>query len=312
MTKNDVIVITGPTATGKSELGIRFAEMICGEIVSADSMQVYKHMNIGTAKPALEEMRAIPHHLIDFISPADDYSVALYVEDASKCIDNIISRKKRPIIVGGTGLYIDSLLKGRTFSARGDNELRKKLEDEFDDIGGKAMLKKLQAFDEASAAKLSANDKKRIVRAIEVFITSGKTISEHDIDTDSLPPKYNATIFALTFDKRDILYERINRRVDDMILKGLLNEVRELLEMGVSCSSTAMQAIGYKEMSAVINGKNDMEHAIEKMKMESRRYAKRQLTWLRRNKEINWITWVSEPDFCFGLRKLMELTYEKK
>jgi len=312
MISTGIIVITGPTATGKSELGVRLAEAIDGEIVSADSMQIYKYMDIGTAKPTKEEMRRVPHYLIDFIPPFENYSVARYVDDASKCIDDIASRGKIPVIAGGSGLYIDSLLRGREFSARGDDDLRKKLEDEYDDIGGEEMLARLREFDEISAGKLFANDKKRIVRAMETFTATGKTISQHDSETKSLPLKYNATVIALNFSQRTVLYDRINRRVDEMISKGLVNEVHSLLDMGVPRSSTAMQAIGYKEISATLDGNTDMGAAIEKIKMESRRYAKRQLTWLRRNTEVNWITWDTEPDFNNGVRMVTEILNETK
>jgi len=308
----ELIVITGPTATGKTLLGVKLAEALDSEVVSADSMQVYTHMDIGTAKPEKDEISNIPHHLISYISPFEDYSVARYVEDASNCIDKILSCGKTPVIVGGSGLYIDSLLKGQKFSARGNDDLRRTLEDEYDSIGGEAMLAKLQVFDEISAKKLYPNDKKRIVRAIEAFITTGKTISQHDLESRSQPPRYSALMVALTFYERSVLYERIDRRVDEMILKGFIKEVHSLLDMGVSRSSTALQAIGYKEFSAAILGEIDMETAVGQVKMESRRYAKRQLTWLRRNNEINWITWDKEPNFIAGVKVILEKLNEKK
>jgi len=300
-----VIVITGPTATGKTALGVRLAKSIGGEIVSADSMQVYRHMDIGTAKPSVDEMCGIPHHLVDFIPPSEDYSVARYVEDASKCIDDILVRKKQPILVGGSGLYIDSLLSGRTFSARGDEDLRKKLEDEFDYFGGEAMLKKLRDADADSAERLHVNDKKRIIRALEAFIATGKTISQHDIETKALPPRYESVKVALTFSDRAELYARIDHRVDEMISRGLEEEVRFLLKMGISRKSTSMQAIGYKEISAAVLGDSDMVSAVDKVKMESRRYAKRQLTWLRRDNEVRWLVWEGSPDFDRGVKVIM-------
>ena len=308
----ELIVITGPTATGKTGLGVKLAEAINGEVVSADSMQVYMHMDIGTAKPVKEEINNVPHHLIGYIPPFEDYSVARYVNDASTCIDRILSYGKKPIVVGGSGLYIDSLLKGQNFSARGNDDLRKKLEDEYDSIGGDAMLKKLQRFDEVSAKKLYANDKKRIVRAIEAFIVTGKTISQHDLDSRSQTPRYNALMVALTFYERSVLYDRINRRVDEMLTRGLVDEVNSLLNMGVSRNSTALQAIGYKEITAAVLGEIDIDTAIEQVKMESRRYAKRQLTWLRRNNNINWITWENEPNFITGVKMILEKLNEKK
>ena len=299
-----VIVITGPTGTGKSALGVQLAKQINGEIVSADSMQIYKFMDIGTAKPTNKEMDGIPHHMIDIIHPSEDYSVAKYINDASACIDDIIKRGKRPIIVGGTGLYIDSLLSGRNFSARGDDKLRSELEDKYDKIGSDAMMKKLHSVDPESAAKLKVNDKRRIVRALEIFITTGKTITQHDLESKAIPPRYDSTIFALTYSDRAKLYEKIEQRVDDMIFKGLKKEVESLLEMGISQKSTSMQAIGYKEFSAVITKNVDIDYAIDKIKMESRRYAKRQLTWLRRNNQISWITWEDTPDFSLGMHMI--------
>jgi len=302
----EIIIITGPTAAGKTELGVRLAKEIGGEIVSADSMQVYKNMDIGTAKPTKEAMHGISHHLIDFISPLDDYSVARYVSDAAECISDIIKRGKQPLLVGGTGLYIDSLVSGRTFLMRGNDQLRKELENEFDLAGGEAMLKKLHIVDSKSAAKLHSNDKKRIVRALESFITTGKTISQHDIETKALLPKYDVIKFALNFANREELYSRIDKRVDNMILNGLENEVITLMEMGVSGNNTSMQAIGYKEIYEAVNNGDNIQNAIEKIKMESRRYAKRQLTWLRRDKRVNWIVWDGLPDFDYGLKSVLE------
>jgi len=307
-----ILVITGPTATGKSALGVKLAQEIGGEIVSADSMQVYKYMDIGTAKPTVAERNGVPHYLIDFLPPWEDYSVASYVEDASKCIDDIFKRGKIPVLVGGTGFYIDSLLTGRVFSARGDDSLRKQLEDEFDNIGGDAMLEKLREIDADRALKLHSNDKKRIVRAIEAFMTTGISISRHDLESKSVPPRYESIKFALTFSDRKELYERINRRVDGMMLRGLVDEVKSLLQMGVSSESTSMQAIGYKEISAALRGDNDMAYAEEKIKMESRRYAKRQLTWLRRDDEVVWINRENSFDIDDTAQRIMEQIYEEK
>jgi len=294
--KKKLIVITGPTATGKSALGVQLAEQIDGEIVSADSMQVYKYMDIGTAKPTIEERDTVAHHLIDFIHPSEDYSVACYIRDASDCISDILLRGKQPILVGGSGLYIDSLLSGRNFSARGDAALRRELEYEYENIGGEAMLKRLGSFDPITAGKLHTNDKKRIVRALEAFLTTGKTISVHDAETKAIPPRYHAIKYALTFSDREKLYTRIDNRVDKMISLGLADEVRSLLKLGISSRCTSMQAIGYKELSAAITDGSDIDAAVEKIKMESRRYAKRQLTWLRRDDEVKWIVWDDAPD----------------
>ena len=300
-----IIVITGPTAAGKSALGAALAKAAGGEVVSADSMQVYRHMDIGTAKPTESEKLGVPHHMIDVAEPWENYSAARYIAEASDCADDIIRRGKLPVLVGGTGLYIDSLISGLEFSARGDAGLREGLGEEYDEIGGAAMLEKLRVFDPDSAAKIHANDKKRIVRAIEVFKTTGKTISEHDKATKTLPPRYNAVKYALTFADRNVLYARIDTRVGAMLDKGLEAEVRSLLGMGVPPGSTAMQAIGYKEMAEAIGGGRDMASAVSRIKQESRRYAKRQLTWLRRDADMNWITWENEPDVGPAVTSIM-------
>jgi len=300
-----VIVITGPTASGKTSLGIRLAQEIGGEIVSADSMQVYKHMDIGTSKPTEKEMLGIPHYMIDILSPQETCSVARYVEDATAHIGDIMGRGKQPILVGGSGLYIDSLLLGYGFLSQGNSDVREMLEADYDSLGGNAMLGKLREFDPESADRLSPNDKKRIVRAIEVYKTTGKTISAHNIESKIAPPRYESAKYALSFLNRADLYDRIDKRVDTMVANGLENEVRKLLEMKVDVNSTAMQAIGYKEMVVAINDNCSIDDAIEKIKMESRRYAKRQLTWLRRDERITWITWDNEPDFDLALNTIL-------
>ena len=305
--KPRIIVITGPTATGKTALGALLAKTANGEVVSADSMQIYKYMDIGTAKPTQDERLGVPHHMIDIVPPTEDYSVARYISDASRCIGDIVLRGKLPVLVGGTGLYIDSLLSGRIFSARGDETLRRELESQYDDIGGEAMLRILRGFDSESASRLHENDKKRIVRAIEVYNTSGKTISQHDRDTKALPPRYETLKVALTFSSRAVLYTRVDSRVDNMIENGLEDEVRRLLDMGVPPEATAMQAIGYKEMTGVILGGLGLDDAVEKIKMETRRYAKRQLTWLRRDTSLIWREWEKEPDIEGAARELKGL-----
>ena len=291
-----IIVITGPTATGKTALGTLLAKKANGEVVSADSMQIYKYMDIGTAKPSEEDMLGVPHHMIDIVPPWEDYSVSRYVSDAALCIDDMLRRGKLPVLVGGTGLYIDSLLAGNGFSARGDIGMRRELEGEYDDIGGEAMLLRLRAFDPRSADKLHANDKKRIVRAFEAYATTGQTIFQHDLDTKELPPRYGAAKFALTYSDRAELYRRIEKRVDTMFSRGLEGEARRLLEMGVRPDSTSMQAIGYKETIGAILGDYSMDDAISMIKTRSRHYAKRQLTWLRRDNSIKWFAWEGDPD----------------
>lgn len=293
-----VVVITGPTATGKTKLAVTLAKDFDGEIVSADSMQLYRRMDIGTAKVTPAEAEGIVHHMIDIAEPNESYSVSRYVEDAAKCVDDILSRGKLPIIAGGTNLYIDSLISGRDFADNeGDNALRGELDRQYDALGGEKMLETLRGFDPERAAKLHPADRRRIIRAIEVFKLTGKTITQHDLETRQRPPRYDAAVIALDFADRAKLYERIDRRVDLMVREGLCAEVEGLLAEGLSDECTAMQAIGYKEPAAYLRGEITKDEAIELIKRESRRYAKRQLTWLRRSKDIFWIRWGASPDF---------------
>lgn len=293
----DMIVITGPTATGKTALGVAVAKALNGEVIGADSMQLYKRMDIGTAKPTPSEMDGVPHHMVGIVEPEEDFSVSLYVEQATAIADDIIARGKVPIVVGGTGLYIDSLIAGRDFADnQSDDHLREMLEQQYDAYGGDAMRALLHSFDPERADRLHPGDKRRIVRAIEVFMLSGSTITDHDKETQERPKRYNALWFALDFEDRQDLYDRINLRVDRMEVLGLFEEVHDLLDSGLSDDSTAMQAIGYKEAAMAIRDKLTRQEAIELIKLRSRQYAKRQLTWLRRNKEINWIRWRKTPD----------------
>lgn len=299
----EIFVITGPTATGKTELAIRLAKSLDGEIVSADSMQVYKGMDIGTAKPTERDRQGVPHHMIDIVLPDEPYSVARYVSGAAECIEDILSRNKRPLLVGGTGLYIDSLISGRDFAGNvGEENLREDLGARYDALGGREMLRQLSCFDRQSSEKLHPNDKKRIVRAFEVYAITGETISAHNRRTQALEPRFSARTVALNFKYRGDLYSRIEQRVDSMVEQGLIDEVRTLLESGIDPKSTAMQAIGYKELAMALGGLISEEEAVDKMKQESRRYAKRQLSWLGRNKEIQWILWDSSPIFDVGER----------
>ena len=292
-----VVVITGPTATGKTKLAVALAHDFDGEIVSADSMQVYRRMDIGTAKVTPEETEGVPHHMIDIAEPDESFSAARFVEEAARCVDDILSRGKLPIIAGGTNLYIDSLIAGRDFADNeGDNALRHELDRQYDELGGEAMLERLRGFDPERAHKLHPADRRRIVRAIEVYKLTGKTITQHDLETRRRPPRYDAAMTALDFlDRRD-LYDRIDKRVDIMVRQGLFEEVRGLLDSGLSDGCTAMQAIGYKEPAAFFRGDITKDEAIELIKRESRRYAKRQLTWLRRNDAIFWIRHGKTPD----------------
>lgn len=295
------VIITGPTATGKTALGVALAEKISGEVISADSMQLYKLMDIGTAKPTAEEMRGIPHHMIDAASPFESYSVSRYVEEASECADDIIARGKIPIIVGGTGLYIESLISGRDFAPGEDTELREKYSAMYDEEGGEALLKRLSEKDPERAKKLHPNDKKRIVRALEAA-ERGEDLTSHDAKTQRKPPRYDAAIIVLNFKERAELYRRIDLRVDEMMVRGLPAEVKRLLKMGLSREHTAMQAIGYKELCEAFNGKCTVDDAVEVIKRESRRYAKRQISWCSRYKDALRIEWDAVPNFEEGLR----------
>ena len=304
---NKVVVITGPTATGKTRLAVELALKFGGEVVGADSMQIYRHMDIGTAKPTAEEMRGVVHHMIDVADPNEGYSVSRYVAEASKAVDDILARGKLPIIAGGTNLYIDSLLSGREFAPEPSGTgVREALSGEYDKFGGEEMHARLAEKDPAAAARIHPNDKKRIVRALEVLELSGATISAHDEDTKKLPPRYDACRIILDFADRADLYSRIDSRVDEMVRLGLFDEVRSLVAMGVSETGTAMQAIGYKEALCAVRGECSEQEAAEIIKRSSRRYAKRQLSWLRRDAEALRISWGSKPDFEEGLLRSTE------
>lgn len=289
MVNNKIIVILGPTASGKTGLSIELAKKYNGEIISADSMQVYKGMNIATAKPTVEEMCTVKHHLMDFLDPMETYSVGEYVLDAEKAISDILSRNKTPIICGGTGLYIDSLINGINFTDdSSDEEIRNELYNLAETEGIDYLLNMLSKIDYDSYVKLSQQrNLRRIVRAIEFYKVTGKTITEQNINSQNSNSKYDYLLIGLNSDDRQFLYDRINRRVDLMIQNGLIEETKEVLNLNLS--ATSIKAIGYKELIPYINNEASLEECIEKLKMETRRYAKRQLTWFRRNKNINWI-----------------------
>ena len=307
-----IVVVAGPTASGKTALGIALAKELNGEIVSADSMQVYRGMDIGTAKATMAEREGIPHHMLDVAEPWEDYSVARYVEQAEACCRDILRRGKLPILVGGTGLYIDSLVSGRDFAAvDSDQGLREALSAEYDALGGEAMHRRLQEIDPERAAILHPGDKRRIVRALEVYRLTGMTITEHDRQTRALPKRFDAAAIHLNFKNRAALYARIDRRVDAMVEQGLFREVEGLLAAGLSPESTAMQAIGYKEVVRSLQGELSREAAVALIKQSSRRYAKRQLTWFNRDKEALPILWEDEPDFEYARRLSTEFLHSR-
>ena len=309
MSTPQLIVVSGPTATGKTRLSISLAKALGGEIVSADSMQVYRRMDIGTAKATAAERAQVPHHMIDVCEPWEDYSVSRYVQEAAAVCDALLAAGKTPILTGGTGLYIDSLLSGRDFAGReeGDESLRRQLSEDYDRLGGEAMLATLRRFDPERADKLHPADKRRIVRAIEVYRLSGKTISQHDAETRALPPRYTALRLVLSYRDRADLYARIDRRVEEMAEEGLFEEVEALLREGLSADCTAMQAIGYKEAVLALRGEMRREEALALIQQNSRRYAKRQLTWFGREESAHWIRWEKEPDFDAALHLALAL-----
>ena len=284
-----VIVIAGPTASGKTGLAVSLAKQLNTEIISADSMQIYQGMDVGTAKVTEAEKQGILHHMIDICSPFENYNVSQYVTDAKEHIERILSKGKIPIIAGGTGLYINSLVYDYNLSPiPSDEKLRAELTALYEEKGGECLLSELQKIDPKTAARLHPNNARRLIRALEVYRLSGTTISEQEERTKNAPKPYDVRFFVLDTD-RALLYERINRRVDMMLENGLVREVTALLEQGIPRTNTAMQAIGYKEIVEYLDGYLTIEEAVDKIKQESRRYAKRQLTWFRRNEGAIWL-----------------------
>ena len=284
-----IITIAGPTASGKTALSILLAKEMDGEIVSCDSMQVYKDMDIGTAKPTPEEQQGIPHHMLSVAEPWEDFSVSRYCAMADPIVEDILRRGKSPVIVGGTGLYMDALIRGNAFAPCPSTGRREELEALAASQGIEAVIERLRAVDPGSAARLHPSDQKRIIRAMEVYLETGMTITEHNRKTQEIPPKYHPIRFALTDRQRQTLYDRIDRRVDTMVEAGLIEEIQGLLARGIPEKCTAMQAIGYKEFVAALHGACSLEEAAGQVKQSSRRYAKRQLTWFRRNPENIWL-----------------------
>lgn len=288
MSKIPIICVVGPTASGKTALGIGLAKALGGEIVSADSMQVYKGMPIAAAVPTDDEKENIPHHLMEFLEPEYQLTVAEYTRLAHKKIEEIKNGGKLPIIVGGTGLYVDSLVNNIRFTDEEFSpETREKYEKEYDKNGGEQMLNRLREIDPDIAEKLYANDKKRIVRAFEIYENTGITMTKQYENSREIPSPYDAVFIGINYKNREILYERINKRVDLMLENGLLEEARKFYEK--SGESGGFQAIGHKEFYPFFKGEITLEEAVDRLKQQTRRYAKRQLTWFRKNEKINWI-----------------------
>ena len=282
---NKLICIAGPTASGKTALSIALAEALDAQIVSCDSMQVYKYMDIGTAKPTVEERKGIVHHMLDVAEPDEDFSVSRYCAMADPIVADILARGQTAIVVGGTGLYMDSLIRGNAFAPFPSTGVRERLEAEpIEDV-----YARLSAIDPEAAARLHLSDKKRIIRAMEVYLETGITITEHNRRTQLLPNKYDPVWFALEDENRQDLYDRIDRRVEIMLEQGLVEEIRSLLARGIPKKATALQAIGYKEFLAALDGQCTLAEAAAQVQQASRHYAKRQLTWFRRNPAIHWL-----------------------
>ena len=286
---NNIICIAGPTASGKTALAVELAKELNGEVISCDSMQIYKRMDIGTAKPTAEEMQGIVHHMIDVAEPEEDFSVSKYCEMAAPILDDIVARGKTAIIAGGTGLYMDSLIKGNDFAPFPTTGHRQRLEEKLEAVGLDVLTAELAAVDSEAAARAQRNPR-RIIRALEVYYETGETITSHNLKTQAIPPRYKPLWLGLDFEPRQLLYDRIDLRVGIMLEMGLEKEIRELLASGINPNCTAMQAIGYKEFVAALDGQCTIEEAADHVRQSSRRYAKRQLTWFRRNQNMHWLT----------------------
>ncbi len=296
-----VVVICGPTASGKTALGVALAKALNGEVVGADSMQLYRGMDIGTAKPTVEEMDGVPHHMIDVADPGEDFSVARYVDMATPIVEDILRRGRVPLVVGGTGLYIDNLLAGRQFAAF-SGEKRRELEERCRAEGLDKLYAELGRVDPQRQAQLHPNDQKRVLRALEIYYETGQPMSLWDAQTQTQPPRFRGVRVALNSAQRQDLWERIDRRVDEMMARGLAGEVKALLDRGVPPTATAMQAIGYKELARAVTGGGDLTQAAQEVKLRSRQYAKRQLSWFRRHGDTHWIQWEKEPNFSTALQ----------
>ena len=284
-----IICIAGPTASGKTDLAVALAREFHGEVVSCDSMQIYRRMDIGTAKPTPAEMGQIPHHMIDICDPDEDFSVSRYCQMATPIVEDILARGKTAIIAGGTGLYMDSLIRGNDFAPYPATGRRQALEAQAEAEGIEPLMERLKAIDPDTAARLHLSDRRRIIRALEIYEETGRTMTQHNLDTQAKPPRFEPLWLGLDFAHRQTLYDRIDLRVDRMLELGLMGEIEQLLASGVPARATSLQAIGYKEFVAALEGRCTLDEAIEDVKRGSRRYAKRQLTWFRRNPDMHWI-----------------------
>ena len=285
---DNIICVVGPTASGKTALAVELAKAYNGEVISCDSMQIYRRMDIGTAKPTLEEMQGIPHHMIDIVEPTEDFSVSRYCEMATPILEDVLALGKTAVIAGGTGLYVDALIKGNDFAPTPSTGCRERLEERAKTEGVEVLAEELRKID-PEALERSQNNPRRIIRALEVWQETGETITAHNLRTQSIPPKFTAKWLAVDFVNRQELYDRIDLRVELMVQQGLLEEIRLLLDSGIPEKATAMQAIGYKEFVDALAGRSTIEEAIAQVQQSSRRYAKRQITWFKRNQSIRWL-----------------------
>lgn len=302
-----IVCVVGPTASGKTRLAVELALELDGEVLSCDSMQIYRGLSIGAATPTAEEMRGVPHHMLSFADPGEDYSVSRFVETADPILQDILRRGKTAVLCGGTGLYIDSLMAGRSFAPAPSTGRREALERMADEQGIEAVLAYLSTFDPESAARLHPGNRRRIIRAAEIYLETGETITAHDQRTRSRPPRYRGVWLGLDFLDRQDLYNRINRRVGLMFDAGLTAEVQALLDSGVPRNATCLQAIGYKELIAYLDGSETLEQAREAIARGTRRYAKRQRTWFRRNPDVHWILQNEPPDFSLVLSEARQV-----
>ena len=303
-----IVCVAGATACGKTALGVLLAKKFNGEVVSADSMQIYRGMSVGTAAPTAEEMDGVPHYMIAVADPGEQWSAARYAEAAAAVVEDILRRGRLPILVGGTGLWMDAVISGRSFApGSAGGEIRRALQEQLERQGIEPLLAELERVDPAAAARLHPADEKRILRALEVYRETGRTITAHNEETKNLPPRYDAVWIGLCFSRREDQNALIDRRVDAMVSAGLLAEVKALLQSGLPRDATAMQAIGSKEFAGVLEGTKTEAEAVAEVKLRSRQYAKRQMTWLRRNPGIHWISWEKERDFPRALQISTEI-----
>ena len=308
MEKKKLVILTGPTAVGKTKLSIELARKIGGEIISADSMQVYKYMDIGSAKIRPEEMEEIPHSMVDELEPSEEFNVVVFQQKAKQYMEEIYQRGHIPILVGGTGFYIQAVLYDIDFSKSDDNhQIREELENLAREKGAEYLHEKLQKIDPVSAAAIHTNNVKRVIRALEYYRLTGKKISEHNEEQRVKESPYDFSYFVLN-DHRELLYERIDKRVDEMITEGLVEEVRKLKEMGYDRSYVSMQGLGYKEILSFLEDEISLEEAIYILKRDTRHFAKRQITWFKREKEV---IWVNKPDFDYNNERILEFMYQK-